>query len=1633
MKRTIFLPYSLLIFILFFSFNTIAQVGNYNFKVIQGNYNPVATQAAFHQNNSSIGINFAEDTLHYGSSSGTKFRGLPIGFDFVFDGDTQSVFGISSLGYMVLGKDSVLMYSPWSNGFAISGNGVSKIISPMGGSYVNGAIIIKYETVGISPNRVLIVQWENMTSNFDYNNPSDRDSLDFQVKLFETENKIQFVYGSMQWCSLPSNARYEVGIKGNTNSDFNSRLLFSDWEKTIPACYPTANCRLNKKIFPAIGTIYEFTPAPSSCDSALFTGIAFAKSYALCASEKVEITIDSMKMSSSIIWQWQHSIDSVNWTDILNANLKNFSGTQSGTTFYRCKITCGLISHFSNTIKIFQLQSTQCYCKNAGSKYPSSINIGSVSFSSINTGSIVPQVNNNSNFKAFSDYTLLPPAQIEQGGNIPIFIKPIYKDVYEKTAAYAFIDFNKDGDFNDSNETFYLGKSKTGTGGYEVNHFVQIPAVADTGITVLRITLYGVNNTLPPFAACSNTYDGETEDYLLRIIPAAPCITLPISLAAITLTPTLCLNDTFSVTLSQSITTSFSYQWYASTDTVNWLVVPNATANNFSSVFSQTAFYRCKVKCANDSMYTSFVQLIEKPKVNCFCKSQSSWQTASKITRVEINNFSNISTFGGVLYSNYTNLDTIRLVKGGSYHFALELQSPTYEYGYTRVFADFNQNGNFELSEKIYLGQAISSINLLKYAASIMIPVNVPSGLCLLRLFVDSQNNGPPFCNNGDMDEVEDYILEIKDADTCHFPVNAGFAQAADSALCDSAIAIITLGGLNYSPNYSYQWQYSNDSMNWVFNVSDSLFTMSHKQDSSTFYRCRVACSGDTAFSLPTKIAQQTGYSCCGCQTHYGLHDDIGNVTLAGISYGQIDSLDLKVNLSNSNLGNAYTDFTDSLAPFVLEQNGNYPIAVTHIYSSKTYPTNIEATVYIDFNQNQIYDTNEVFKSSKIDGFQIFTGTAFIHVPANAILGTTRMRVILNYSSAGFTFPPCNPNLYAFETEDYLISIINSQSCMQSIAGTLLAPQKSVCKYNLSQLFLAGNSNFGGQTYQWQRSVDDSIWSTISNANSTNYMEGCTASSYFRCIVNCGIFADTTASIFIQLKPFYQCNCINPDTIQTNFFDEFDIGNVSIGSINNGVSIPRINNATATHMYSDYTSIVSTPLSKGMSYPLTVKQISLGKFYKCHVIAIIDFNHDKIYSNDEFFDLGITSDSSLTGSTRTKNIIIPYYAHSGPTLLRICLIENVFYDNTPLFSCTRFYNELEDYSITIANDNFCPQLSAGATLLTIGKACRYENFYAFLSGNTPLDGPVYTWQISNDSLTWSSHGQSNKPYLWTTNYDLNPKYYRCMISCDSLRYFSTPVKLNIEDTAFCVTKYPFFWSCSGILGGSDCDTLNRISNVSIDWTSLNNSDSVCYDIGFDKHYYYHAYGNFTANLQRGKTYTINVNTTKNDVISVWIDYNHNSRFDTTEWIHVCDTSVAGVPNSKVFTVPTSALLGKASMRVRSRYHDNPNKATDGCLRFYSGETEDYIISIDTITDISEISKADFTIYPNPANNFVQVNSTQITQEINVMDMFGKSLLQSKSNKPNSTIDVSMLIDGIYIVQCKFKNGEQIFKKFAMQH
>jgi len=83
---------------------------------------------------------------------------------------------------------------------------------------------------------------------------------------------------------------------------------------------------------------------------------------------------------------------------------------------------------------------------------------------------------------------------------------------------------------------------------------------------------------------------------------------------------------------------------------------------------------------------------------------------------------------------------------------------------------------------------------------------------------------------------------------------------------------------------------------------------------------------------------------------------------------------------------------------------------------------------------------------------------------------------------------------------------------------------------------------------------------------------------------------------------------------------------------------------------------------------------------------------------------------------------------------------------------------------------------------------------------------------------------------------------------------------------------------------------------------------------------------------------------------------------------------------------------------------------------------------DGSTGVETLETEIFSIYPNPANDKIKVKlKNSINQEIQIIDVKGKLILESTLNTNEGNIDVSHLNSGVYFIKTTNKN----FKFFKL--
>ena len=168
------------------------------------------------------------------------------------------------------------------------------------------------------------------------------------------------------------------------------------------------------------------------------------------------------------------------------------------------------------------------------------------------------------------------------------------------------------------------------------------------------------------------------------------------------------------------------------------------------------------------------------------------------------------------------------------------------------------------------------------------------------------------------------------------------------------------------------------------------------------------------------------------------------------------------------------------------------------------------------------------------------------------------------------------------------------------------------------------------------------------------------------------------------------------------------------------------------------------------------------------------------------------------------------------------------------------------------------------------------------------------------------------------------RYYRVIVSSGTgCSVTSTPAQLTIVN--YCVpvaTNTATYISNFTTTGG-----LTNIANAS--GTTISPS----------------GYGNFTnlsASAYQGATVNFTTANTGGLGLSIWIDFNNNKVFETSE--RVFNTTAYGSNQSGSFTIPMSATTGPKRMRVLADY--NSTSPTNSCgFASGRGEAEDYTFNV----------------------------------------------------------------------------------------
>lgn len=262
--------------------------------------------------------------------------------------------------------------------------------------------------------------------------------------------------------------------------------------------------------------------AANPCAGTPDAGIALASATTVCPSTTVNVSLSNATVASGITYQWLSASSATGpWTAIAGANNATYSATISADTYFACILTCATSSASDTSTSVLVLSTPffQCYCNtvNAGGAGSLMDNVafgnGGSSFWNNNTATTQPTAS-----PYYSAFTSGP--SVIQGMDYTVGVTIQAPLLYTGAIVSVWIDYDQSGSYEPTEWT-QVGTNIAGNTTGTVN--ITIPMTALTGNTGMRVRSRGNFNQNGAGDPCTVMGSGETEDYIINILPAPAC------------------------------------------------------------------------------------------------------------------------------------------------------------------------------------------------------------------------------------------------------------------------------------------------------------------------------------------------------------------------------------------------------------------------------------------------------------------------------------------------------------------------------------------------------------------------------------------------------------------------------------------------------------------------------------------------------------------------------------------------------------------------------------------------------------------------------------------------------------------------------------------------------------------------------------------------------------------------------------------------------------------------------------------------------------------------------------------------------------------------------------------------------
>ncbi|WP_408041500.1 M4 family metallopeptidase [Tenacibaculum amylolyticum] len=400
--------------------------------------------------------------------------------------------------------------------------------------------------------------------------------------------------------------------------------------------------------------------------------------------------------------------------------------------------------------------------------------------------------------------------------------------------------------------------------------------------------------------------------------------------------------------------------------------------------------------------------------------------------------------------------------------------------------------------------------------------------------------------------------------------------------------------------------------------------------------------------------------------------NNVSDEYIGRVQLGDIDN--------SSDGGDGYSNFTDISTDLAKETPNT--ITITPVWTGTVFSEGYG--VWIDYNHDGDFDDPNETVWTKAPSRDTPVGTTF-SVPEDAVLGATRMRVILRF----FDTPnPCDATFSYGEVEDYTVVIKPAPDTeAPSTPSNLIVSNITQNAAKLTWTAATDNVEVTG----YDVFLDGNL--VGSTADTSYNFADLDARTTYRCSVKAkdaaGNISEESKEASFKTLPDAGDYCESKCTsTKLGWIDYVGLGNMSKSSGNDGG-------------YANYTNHVAT-IGKDRSMLLSVSAGFPNGGNQMFFGVWIDFNHNGVFDKHE----KVMSNASRESGIRSTSIAVPANAKLGKTIMRVIMRYNA----EPKVGCGTFnYGEVEDYMVNIVNKTTNNTIGLTATNEKLSDISVYPN------------------------------------------------------------------------------------------------------------------------------------------------------------------------------------------------------------------------------------------------------------------------------------------------------------------------------------